>query len=180
MGSLASVVAVAIGFYAIVNPGAVSDYLDTIAENSRSSARSLASIDGSSGETAGNTGRIADEIPYWIETALIEPLDTVYAIQLQNHSNSAFDDIQIKLVDGRGRTMWVSDTFAIPPREGVKVRAEDFGRLESAAVYCVSGFSRAAERRFYERRELYPPKTYRVGLLFKSWQLADEPTSDCG
>ena len=179
-GNLASVFAMAIAFYAIVNPGAVSDYLDDIAESSEKSPRGGAyGRDLLPGGSAVDPAAGAVGPPYWLETERIERTGTTYAIDLKNRSADAFDEVRVWLVSAQGAPIWTSREIVLPPHEGVSLRAGPVAGDADAAVYCVTGYSRAAKETFHEARGLYPPDGDRVGLQVRSWELAREPLDPC-
>jgi len=63
IADISTIIAVVIGFYALINPGAVSDYLREISEASAATEVSLQNIDTSSAATADNTSVLVEALP---------------------------------------------------------------------------------------------------------------------
>ena len=118
----------ALAFYAVANPGTVSDFLQEIADETKASSESLQSIDTSSADTAENTNLIAAEIPTWLQTTHYKtaplPDRTYVNMTICNPSNVAFrvDQVRYDVIRrGTSRTLGGPidplTNVVLPPRE---------------------------------------------------------------
>ena len=94
LANLFTLAGFALAFYAVANPGTVSEFLEEIAAASQESAQSLENIDASSEDTAENTGLLAAEIPTWLQldhfSLGVADQQAFLGIELCNPANSAF------------------------------------------------------------------------------------------
>ena len=178
LSHIATLIALAIGLYAIVYPATVSDYLSEVAKNTSNSADSLSAIEGTSSEISDNTGVLAKSLPYWIETLGVSNslARSTFRIDLRNTSQFNFSDVSVSIVSEDGIVFPSANKFVIPPRESV-FSIVMVGN-KKPKYYCLSAISSAHGKSFYEARTFIYQHLGGT-VKFSSYEFSDEPIEYC-
>ena len=149
LANVATLLALGLGIYALAYPETVSTYLDRVANNTEKTA-----VSGQ--RTADNTGRLTEEIPYWLELSEVGS-SSAGAINYQTHfkisnaSNFQFSQVAITfdLLDGGKISIPVT---TIAARESLKMNP---GRLPSTvSAICITALSEKDGKRYYDFRRI--------------------------
>lgn len=177
--------AFALAFYAIINPGTVSKYLETVAQEAAQTNEILTSVDGSTSSIDVNTKALAGEVPYWLELSSFvhathshgSRMAGLMEMTIENNSNAAFSDVDIKILFADGSIAYQQIGIVVPPRESVEfLKPQLKSRL---ATYCLSAVSEKTGAKLYEYRRFSPNEDPHGRTYFVSWRLGTSPEAAC-
>ena len=182
IADLATIGAFGIAFYALFNPGFVSNYLSEVADNTRKSLAVQEYIEEDTSNISSSTQALASEIPFWIFVTgtIYSRDDAVTSIYYENPSSFSILELRTKVFVG-DQLVYEDTGIAVPSRENAEIKASS---PEMPTKICFSGKSSRSGRNVYEYRAIRPaeePGEYGVVsmLLTDHRQTLDEPSPEC-